>query len=193
MADLAARLTGLAKTANAQGAIDSAASLFDAAHAIGGRVQARISAANMRLKLQQPEQACSEFDALLSQSPPLDPIAHAMVLRKRGDALAMMESGPASEVVSAPLRIDPSVAATSAGELTRLGSSSNAGGQHSLAAYAYTAAFALTRKRELRISAANMTLKTGGVANAQLQPTSTTPFALRRRALVHLSPTPIAR
>ncbi|EOD27400.1 hypothetical protein EMIHUDRAFT_235876 [Emiliania huxleyi CCMP1516] len=168
MADLAARLTGLAKTANAQGAIDSAASLFDAAHAIGGRVQARISAANMRLKLQQPEQACSEFDALLSQSPPLDPIAHAMVLRKRGDALAMMESGPASEVVSAPLRIDPSVAATTAGELTRLGSSSNAGGQHSLAAYAYTAAFALTRKRELRISAANMTLKTGGVANAQI-------------------------
>ena len=90
MADLAARLTGLAKTANAQGAIDSAASLFDAAHAIGGRVQARISAANMRLKLQQPEQACSEFDALLLQSPPLDPIAHSMVLRKRGDALAMM-------------------------------------------------------------------------------------------------------
>ena len=89
MADLAARLTGLAKTANAQGAIDSAASLFDAAHAIGGRVQARISAANMRLKLQQPEQACSEFDALLLQSPPLDPIAHSMVLRKRGDALAM--------------------------------------------------------------------------------------------------------
>lgn len=196
MADLAERLTALAKTANAQGATDGAAALFDAAHAIGGKVHARISAANMRLKLQQPERACDEFDAMLSQSPPLDPKTRALVLRKRGDALVMIESGSASEVVSAPLRIDPSIAAATAAELKSLGSSLNADGQSSIAACAYSAAFALTPKRELRISAANMTLKTGGAANARIAAneydaicteaaSSGPPLSDSHRALIH--------
>ena len=196
MADIAERLTALAKTANAQGATHGAAALFDAAHAIGGKVHARISAANMRLKLQQPERACVEFDAMLSQSPPLDPKTRALVLRKRGDALVMIESGSASEVVSAPLRIDPSIAAATAAELKSLGSSFNADGQSSLAACAYSAAFALTPKRELRISAANMTLKTGGAANAWIAAneydaicteaaSSGPPLSDSHRALIH--------
>ena len=69
----------------------SALVLFRACHRLSSKVEARISAANMLLKLGRVGEALAEYDAMLEGPEPLSAKADEIVRRKREEARGATE------------------------------------------------------------------------------------------------------
>eukprot|EP00967_Tisochrysis_lutea_P059245 scaffold75526_cov31-Tisochrysis_lutea.AAC.1 len=166
MAALAERLHELGKRANKQELTQVAAALFEASYAVGGRLEPRISAANMRLRMGQAELARAEYERLLSMGWQLDEKVREIVLRKRAEADGLIDSGMHVRHVTWPPGAPEMIQDVSAEllrgvveELSQHGARANREGRVALARDVYMAAFALSGRISMRISAANMSFK----------------------------------
>lgn len=174
-----ASLHTLATLANQQGATMSAAALFLLSATWGGTLTAHISAANMLFKLGEARRACAEYEVLLAHEDKhpgsMSTTVRQLVERKRGEARAALAAGTTTASAPTTARTQQKWWRTCGGQkkladkvtkqFTSLGAGANDGGDYALARIAYAAAFALTGRGTLRISAANMTLKIGGEEN----------------------------
>ena len=139
----------------------SALVLFRACHRLSSKVEARISAANMLLKLGRVGEALAEYDAMLEGPQPLSAKADEIVRRKREEARVATEGATDRyPSIKYPLSAELKEA------LMRGAQAANASADFERARALFTLSAACFGRVEASISAANMSLKLGERARA---------------------------